>query len=324
MKGFTLIETIVALGIFILALVGISGMVIYGYRTYRFSIEHARAVDEAKLGLQTMVREIREARWGQDGSWPIEKAGDKEFIFYSDIDSDGKVERVRYFLGDIRQGHQVKTCVTFINGGSCQATFSNFFAGTLNEAKLKVSLEGDLGWDNQEYADIIIDGGNLGRVCYQNCSDCAGAWEGTTTFNVLQQASDNFLSAIADASNAVNNICHWQEASHSMKAKFELSFLWQGQGPEHELKKGVIKPVGQPPTYPLDQENVTIISHFVRNAPPIFEYFDANLNRITETPARLSDTRLIKIKLVVDLDPEKPPQAVELESSVYLRNLQNQ
>src|SRR3990167_3437860 len=40
------------------------------------------------------------SRAGDNGSYPLEIAGDWEIIFYSDIDYDGNAERVRYFLAD--------------------------------------------------------------------------------------------------------------------------------------------------------------------------------------------------------------------------------
>jgi len=45
-----------------------------------------------------MVRDIREARMGDDGSWPIVDASDNSFTFYSDVTNDGRSDKVRYFL----------------------------------------------------------------------------------------------------------------------------------------------------------------------------------------------------------------------------------
>jgi len=109
-----------------------------------------------------------------------------------------------------------------------------------------------------------------------------------------------------------------------MKAKFEFSFIEDLSGFAHQFKKGVIKPVGSPPTYPSDQEKISILTSYVRNVPPIFEYFDSQGNKITEYPARLVDTKLMKVYLVVNVDPNRPPQDFELESSVQLRNLKQE
>jgi hypothetical protein len=319
-KAFTLIEAIFTIFIFTFALGAIMGLVWMGYKTYGFAFEQALAISEAKKGIETMVREIREATFGQDGSFPIERAADKEFIFYSDIDKDGEIERVRYFLGSANSKTQIKECVSYQRGGSCGVDFSNFFSGNLEEAEVKVSVEGDFGW-SREYAEIFAEGIYLGKVCQTGCSDCPGSWQGDRTFNVFDQAKDNFIEFLANASQEVDNSCNWQQPNHSMKAKFEFSFretLAEGSG---DFKKGVVDPICCPIKYPLDKEKVTILSQYVRNTPPIFEYFDKNGNKIKEYPARLTDTKLMKVFLIIDVNPQKSPLPYELESAVQLRNL---
>jgi type II secretory pathway pseudopilin PulG len=318
MKSFTLIETIVVILIFTLLMGAVSASVVLLYRTYGYTWEQSIAIDEARRGIETMVKEIREARSGEDGSYPIEYAGDKEFIFYSDIDGDGKTERVRYFLGKISSETQSQKCVTFTAGGSCSVNFSNFITGTLKSAQVKVSVEGDLGASN-EYVEIFADGIKFGNLCQTGCTDCAGTWQGTATFDVFSQAEDNNITFLADATSRVDSNCSWEEPNHKMKANFEFSFSQEVQGTE--FKKGVIEPTGIPVTYPLDQEKVSVITSYVRNIPPIFEYFDQNGNKIEDYPARLKDTKVMKVYLVVNVDPNRPPQDFELKSSVQLRNL---
>jgi type II secretory pathway pseudopilin PulG len=320
MKAFTLVETIVAIIVFALAMGAVSGLIVTLYRTHGYTWQQSIAIEEARRGIETMVKEIREARSGDDGSYSIEKADDKEFIFYSNIDKDKAVERVRYFLGTVSSGSQTQECVTFLKGGACSVTFSNFLKGTLKSARVKVSLEGDFGASN-EYGEIFADGIKLGDICKTGCSDCAGSWQGTTTYDVTLQAGGNSIQFLADATSWVDPICSWQEPNHSMKARFEFSWTEEISGFAHELRKGVTDLAGEPIQYPLDQEKISIISSYVRNIPPIFKYFDASGNEITNYPARLIDTKLMKVFLVVNVDPNRPPQDFELESSVQLRNL---
>lgn len=321
MQGFTLIETLVVIAIFSLMMTAIAGSIIILYRTYGYTWEQSIAIDEARRGIETLVKEIRTARIADDGSYPIEKAGDKEFIFYSDIDGDGKVERVRYFLGTVSSGSQIRECQTSVRGGSCSVSFSDFLQGVLTSAQVKVSLDGDFG-ASSEYADILVDGRPLGQVCQSGCSDCPGVWQDTTVFDVTNQAGDDLISFLADASSRVDSRC-----PHSMKAKFEFSWTENLSGFNYEFKKGVIKPVigpGGQISYPSDQEQITILTSYVRNTPPIFEYFDKNGNRIEEYPARLVDTKLMRVYLVINVEPNRPPQDFELESYVQLRNLKEE
>ncbi len=324
--GFTLIETLISIFIFGLALAAVLGFILILYKTHGYEWEQSLAIFEARRGIETMVKEIRKAREGENGAYPIEYAGDKEFIFYSDIDNDGKAERVRYFLGQVINQNLIQKCVTFLAGGSCNVSFSGFLTGNLKSAKVSISVEGDLG-SNQEYVDIYLDGQYLGRLCQTGCSDCAGIWQGTQVFDVLSQAQDGILNFTAQASSKVDSkfpepTCNWEEANHKMKAKFELEISQEIQGTE--LKKGVIKPVGSPPSYPLDQEEISVITSFVRNSPPIFEYFDQNGEKITSYPARLTETKLMKVFLVVNVDPNRPPTEFQLESYVQIRNLKSE
>jgi len=187
-RAFTLIETLVTIFVFALAMGAVFGLVTLGYRIQSYTFQQSTAINEARRGIEIMVREIREARGGDDGSYIIEKAEDFEFIFYSDIDKDNAVERVRYFI------------------------------------------------------------------------------EGT-----------NF-------------------------------------------KKGVIDPSGWPIKYDLNEEKLFILSQYVQNQPPIFKYYDSQGIELSP-PARLKDTKLMKVYLVINVDPNRPPQDFVLESSVQIRNL---
>lgn len=97
-KGFTLVETIVTVAIFVIAMGVVSGVIVYSYRIHGYVFQQSLAVSEARRGIETMVKEIREARAGEDGSYLIEEAGTSTFIFYSDVDHDLEVEKVKYYV----------------------------------------------------------------------------------------------------------------------------------------------------------------------------------------------------------------------------------
>ncbi|MCX6764658.1 MAG: hypothetical protein NTU58_03050 [Candidatus Nealsonbacteria bacterium] len=324
MKGFTAIEALVSIIIFSLATGAITGFIFLSYRTHNYAFEESTAVNEARRGVELMTRDIRAAKTGDNGSYPIERADDKQFIFYSDIDKDGETERVRYFLGTISSGSQTKECTAANRGGSCSVTFSNFLTGELQSALVKVSLEGDLD-ASDEYVEISADGTPLiTDLCEFGCSHCAGRWEGTTTFDVTSQASDNSIQFTADATYPVHRQCPVVSSDHAMRARFELPWTEELIGAGNELKKGVTEPVGNPVTYPADQEKISIITSYIRNDPPIFKYFDKDGNEIISAPFRLTDTKLMGIYLVINVDPNRPPNEFQLESYVQLRNLKTE
>ena len=188
MKGLTLVETLIAITIFTLAMGAVTGFIVMAYRVHDYIWQQAIAIGEARQGIETMVKEIRNASPGDDGSYIIERAEDFEFVFYSDIDKDKDVERVRYFV---------------------------------------------------------------------------------------------------EATN---------------------------------FKKGVINPMSLPIEYPLVDEQIFILSQNVRNLPPIFRYFDGDGNELT-APARLKDTKLMRVSLIINANPERLPDDYYLESNVQIRNL---
>lgn len=96
--GFTLVEVMVAMFIFSIITGGVAVFSAYYFKNYSFSFEENQSISIAQTGITTMIREIREARNGDDGSWPIVDALDNSFTFYSDVTNDGRTDRVRYFL----------------------------------------------------------------------------------------------------------------------------------------------------------------------------------------------------------------------------------
>ncbi len=192
MKGFSLVEIIITIAIFIIILGGIYGFVSGLYRANNFTFMQALAVSEARKGIGTITREIRESQIGEDGSYLIEKADDYEFIFYSDIDKDNQTERVRYFV----EG-------------------SDFYKGVINP-------------ENGVY--------------------------------ITEEDDPDF------------------------------------------------------------NEKIVILSKYIRNEPPIFRYFDSELNELP-APARLNETTLMKLKIIINVDPEKPPYNFTLENYIALRNI---
>lgn len=317
MKGFSLIETLVVIFIFTLLMGAVSGLIVSSYNNYNYLWDQIRAVSEARRGMRRMLKEIREAQMGVDGSYPIAKAGDKEFIFYSDVDHDDDVERVRYFLNSSGSGVQSKTCVSY--SGDCTVSFDNISSGEMLSAEVVVSIEGDFGWSREE-ATVYLDGVEVGKLCKYGCSDCPGSWEGTSTLDVRDYIGDGSLEVRIDPNHFVDAFCDWTEPNHSVLAKVDLSWESEVAVGQGELKREIKNSVGNPESY-SGEGKTEVVARYVRNSPPIFDYFDSNGVEIEESPARLKDTRTMKILLMVDVDTGREPEPFELSSRVFLRNL---
>jgi len=99
-KGFTLVETIFAVAIFV-AIIGALGAfqrdVFFFNDVLQIGLNN---VTEARKVLRPFVGEVRKAQPANTGSSSIESAQQKTFIFYTDTDADGIRERIRYFVED--------------------------------------------------------------------------------------------------------------------------------------------------------------------------------------------------------------------------------
>ena len=105
-NGFTIIEALVALGVFVIAILIITAFIINSYKLQNFTYEQSTAISEARRGIETMVKELRETLPGDTGAYPIELAETQEIIFYADFDRDDAIEKVHYWLdgSDFKKG----------------------------------------------------------------------------------------------------------------------------------------------------------------------------------------------------------------------------
>ncbi len=317
LKAFSLIELLVSTFLVLVLVIGSMFFVSGLWRGFVGFYKEWENINEARQGVNEIAQELREARLGEEGSFLLEKAEDKEIVFFADIDDDGEIERVRYFLGSVTQQEEMLECFSTIKGGDCSVVFSGLPSG-ISQAKLKIFVEGDLGY-SAEKISISIDGSFAGNSCEQGCQDCAGMWQGASSFNVVSLVQDGNLQVYFSATPWVDPICSWGVPGHSFRARAVLSYITES-GPLTELKKGVIEPVGSPPFYPLTQEKVTTISRYIASSPPVFYYFDKTGAEITDPSLRIKNTRAIKVSLLADKDPQRDPKPVLLEKMIYLRN----
>lgn len=90
------------------------------------------------------------------------------------------------------------------------------------------------------------------------------------------------------------------------------------------LIRGVLKPSGNPLTYNDQNEVSTIATRSIRNgSDPIFLYYNGNypVDTTPLNPADVTDVKYVQFRLLIDFDPTKDPDAVEVVSQVQLRNL---
>jgi len=97
-KGFTLIEILVTMTIFSIIVTITGNFIITSFRSNRFISEQEQAVTNARRALDITKKEIRGANSSEQGDYPLRTIDNDDFSYYSDIDDDGEMERIRYYL----------------------------------------------------------------------------------------------------------------------------------------------------------------------------------------------------------------------------------
>ena len=97
-SGFTLIETLIGVAIFVLILGVLATFSKSIWTSNSFIMAELEGSNTGRAALKTMVAEIRTASSGNNGAYAIATATSTSIIFYSDIYNDGLKEKIRYFL----------------------------------------------------------------------------------------------------------------------------------------------------------------------------------------------------------------------------------
>ena len=104
-SGMSLVELIIAIAIFVLAMSGISYLAFSGFRYYQFTINQGQILEEIQKSVAPITREVREMRQADSGAFAIELAESDQLIFFANIDEEADVERISYIRnGDCQIG----------------------------------------------------------------------------------------------------------------------------------------------------------------------------------------------------------------------------
>ena len=112
MRGMTFIEMLIVLAIASVITVAIADSVLYFYRANGSSLEESYQIQSGQNGMGALVHDLREATYGDDGSYPLASIASSSVTFYADVDRDLSVERVHYELN----GTQLTRTVTNATG----------------------------------------------------------------------------------------------------------------------------------------------------------------------------------------------------------------
>lgn len=96
-RGMTLVEVIITMGILILFSFVIPEIFITSFRSQKIVFDQLEAQRQGRKTVQDFVNELRASSYSSIGGYPIEVASTTEVVFYSNIDNNGFIERIRYY-----------------------------------------------------------------------------------------------------------------------------------------------------------------------------------------------------------------------------------
>lgn len=97
-QGMTLVEVVVAIGIYTVLTLAITSSITALYKYNSYTIEQSNEIDNARRGMTQWSRDIKEMTTAEDGTFPIAIISEHRAGYYSDTDQDDSVEYVEYIL----------------------------------------------------------------------------------------------------------------------------------------------------------------------------------------------------------------------------------
>jgi prepilin-type N-terminal cleavage/methylation domain-containing protein len=97
-QGMTLIELLLAIAVTAIVMQGFTYLFVRTWETNRFILEMGLASSMAQRANNKLVTDLRGIQQSDHGAFPIAEATGMSLTIYSDIEDDGVVERVHYYL----------------------------------------------------------------------------------------------------------------------------------------------------------------------------------------------------------------------------------
>jgi len=180
---------------------------------------------------------------------------------------------------------------------------------------------------------ILITGGIVSIFLYSIKSNKV-VWEQLSTQNEGRKAIQDFtnelrtatassIGAYSIATAEANSIIFYSNIdTDSLRER--VRYFLDGV----ILKKGVIKPTGNPLSYvPANEVIVPVVHDIANGANPIFVYYDENYEGGVGTPliqpVDVTKIRMVKISLDMEEDPNASPVPFHIETKVEIRNLKS-
>ncbi|MBP9816972.1 MAG: hypothetical protein KBD05_03000 [Candidatus Pacebacteria bacterium] len=93
-------ETLVVIAVVGTAGIALTTALVDFYRQNTYIFESSTSLENSRRALITSIGNLREATYGEDGGYLILSAATSTVTFHADIDADGPVEKIRFYLNN--------------------------------------------------------------------------------------------------------------------------------------------------------------------------------------------------------------------------------
>jgi prepilin-type N-terminal cleavage/methylation domain-containing protein len=97
-QGMSLVEVIVAIGIFSVCMAGLSLFLVNTWKYNSYIYETGQDSLIASRAVNLVVKDLRKIKQADNGDYPVRSASDFDLTVFVDIDEDGDAEKVHYFV----------------------------------------------------------------------------------------------------------------------------------------------------------------------------------------------------------------------------------
>lgn len=99
-SGFTLIEVILSVAIFVIVGIGITALANSIFSHNRVTGTQSADADQARKASFKLMQELRNASSSNTGGHAVGEASNQQLTFYSNVDGGTDVERLRYYISN--------------------------------------------------------------------------------------------------------------------------------------------------------------------------------------------------------------------------------
>lgn len=118
-QGFTILEVLISIALFSVLSLGVIILVSNVFTSANKQSGLLSDQDYARKAVFTLLTELRNAQYGNDGSYPLGNAGDQDLVFYSNPGNQPTAQRIHYFLSN---GQLMKGVIQFANNTYATST----------------------------------------------------------------------------------------------------------------------------------------------------------------------------------------------------------